>query len=116
MGQHNKPSALLGVAPYDDDSGKRGRAPIRGGRRRSATHSTWLPGARPHNPALKAFYRRLIAKGKKAKVALVACMRKLIVILNIMIAAANGIQRYAVLTARTPRSAFGRAPARPTDR
>jgi transposase len=35
---------------------------------------------------LKAFYRRLIAKGKKAKVALVACMRKLIVILNIMIA------------------------------
>ena len=39
-----------------------------------------------HNPVLKAFYRRLVAKGKEKKVGLVACTRKLIVILNIMIA------------------------------
>ena len=39
-----------------------------------------------NNPVFKAFYQRLIAKGKPPKVALVACMRKLIVILNIMIA------------------------------
>jgi transposase len=42
---------------------------------------------RPHpNPVLKAFYLRLIAKGKKPKVALIACMRKLILILNTLIA------------------------------
>ena len=45
-----------------------------------------LGAATRHNPVLKAFYDRLIAKGKEKKVALVACMRKLIVILNIMIA------------------------------
>ncbi len=82
-------SALLGVAPYDDDSGKRrGERQIKGGRRRvrNLFYMACLGAATRHNPALKAFYRRLIAKGKKAKVALVACMRKLIVILNIMIA------------------------------
>ena len=41
--------------------------------------------ATQNNPVLKAFYDRLIAKGKKPKVALVACMRKLIIILNTMI-------------------------------
>ena len=45
-----------------------------------------LGAATQHNPVLKAFYQRLIAKGKKPKVALIACMRKLIVILNTMIA------------------------------
>ena len=82
-------SALLGVAPYDDDSGKRrGERQIKGGRRkvRNLFYMACLGAATRHNPVLKAFYRRLIAKGKKAKVALVACMRKLIVILNIMIA------------------------------
>jgi transposase len=82
-------SALLGVAPYDDDSGKRqGGRQIKGGRRkvRNLFYMACLGAATRHNPALKAFYRHLIAKGKKAKVALVACMRKLIVILNIMIA------------------------------
>jgi transposase len=82
-------SALLGVAPYDDDSGKRrGERQIKGGRRR-ARNQFYMPcmgAATRHNPMLMAFYDRLIAKGKKAKVALVACMRKLIVILNIMIA------------------------------
>ena len=45
-----------------------------------------MGAATQHNPVLKAFYDRLIAKGKLKKVALVACMRKMIVILNIMIA------------------------------
>jgi transposase len=57
-----------------------------------------MGAATRHNPVLKAFYRRLIAKGKKPKVALVACMRKLIVILNIMIARREKwhANRYAV--------------------
>ena len=45
-----------------------------------------MGAATRHNPALKAFYRRLVAKGKPAKVAIIACMRKLIVILNTMLA------------------------------
>ena len=94
-------SALLGVAPYDDDSGKRrGERQIKGGRRkvRNLFYMACLGAATRHNPVLKAFYRRLIAKGKKAKVALVACMRKLIVILNIMIARGEkwDANRYAV--------------------
>jgi transposase len=82
-------AALLGVAPCDDDSGKRrGERQIKGGRRkvRNLFYMACLGAATRHNPVLKAFYGRLIAKGKKKKVALVACMRKLIVILNIMIA------------------------------
>lgn len=81
-------AALLGVAPYDDDSGqRRGERHIRGGRRwlRNAIYMPCLGAATQNNPALKAFYDRLIAKGKEPKVALVACMRKLIVILNTMI-------------------------------
>jgi transposase len=82
-------AALVGVAPYDDDSGKRrGERHIKGGRRwvRNAIYMPCL-GAAPHNnPVLKAFYQRLIAKGKEPKVALVACMRKLIIILNTLIA------------------------------
>ncbi len=82
-------AALLGVAPYDDDSGKRrGERQIKDGRRkvRNLFYMACLGAATRHNPVLKAFYRRLIAKGKEKKVALVACMRKLIVILNTMIA------------------------------
>jgi transposase len=95
-------SALLGVAPYDDDSGKRqGQRQIKGGRRkvRNLFYMACLGAATRHNPVLKAFYRRLIAKGKKPKVALVACMRKLIVILNIMIARGKkwDASRYAVV-------------------
>jgi transposase len=91
LGQVSKEaiSALLGVAPFDDDSGKRhGERHIKGGRRkvRNVFYMACVGAATRHNPVLKAFYRRLIAKGKKPKVALVACMRKLIVILNIMIA------------------------------
>ena len=82
-------AALLGVAPYDDDSGKRrGERQIKGGRRRvrNLFYMACLGAAARHNPVLKAFYRRLLANGKEPKVALVACMRKLIVILNTMIA------------------------------
>jgi transposase len=82
-------AALLGAAPYDDDSGKRhGERHIKGGRRwvRNAIYMPCVGAATQNSPVLKAFYHRLIAKGKKPKVALVACMRKLIVILNTMIA------------------------------
>jgi transposase len=78
---------LLGVAPFDDDSGKRrGHRHIQGGRRklRCLLFTPILGAATRHNPVLKACYRRLIAKGKAHKVALVACMRKLVCILNIM--------------------------------
>ena len=81
-------AALLGIAPYDDDSGRRrGERHIKGGRRkvRNLFYMACLGAATRHNPVLKAFYCRLIAKGKERKVALVACMRKLIVILNTMI-------------------------------
>jgi transposase len=82
-------ASLLGVAPYDDDSGKRrGERHIKGGRRkvRNLFYMACVGASTRHNPVLKAFYRRLIAKGKQPKVALTACMRKLIVILNTMIA------------------------------
>lgn len=82
-------AALIGLAPYDDDSGKRrGGRHIRGGRRwvRNAIYMPCLGAATQNNPVLKAFYQRLIARGKEPKVALVACMRKLIIILNTMIA------------------------------
>jgi transposase len=82
-------AALLGAAPYDDDSGKRrGERHIKGGRRwvRNAIYMPCLGAATQNNPVLKAFYHRLIAKGKEPKVALVACMRKLIIILNTMLA------------------------------
>jgi transposase len=82
-------AALIGVAPYDDDSGKRrGERHIKGGRRwvRNAIYMPCIGAATLNNPVLKAYYQRLIAKGKEPKVAIIACMRKLIVILNTMIA------------------------------
>jgi transposase len=82
-------TALIGLAPYDDDSGKRrGERHIKGGRRwvRNAIYMPCLGAATQNNPVINAFYERLIAKGKEPKVALVACMRKLIVILNVLIA------------------------------
>lgn len=80
-------SALAGVAPFNRDSGRyQGKRSIFGGRRetRSALYMAALVGAR-HNPVLRAFYQRLRARGKSGKVALVACMRKLLTILNVMI-------------------------------
>ena len=82
-------AALAGLAPYDDDSGKRrGERHIKGGRRwvRNAIYMPCVGAATQNNPVLTDYYQRLIAKGKEPKVALIACMRKLIVILNTMIA------------------------------
>lgn len=77
-------AALVGVAPINCDSGRsRGRRVIAGGRAtvRTALYMAALVATRC-NPVIAAYYRQLRTKGKPAKVALVACMRKLIVILN----------------------------------
>jgi transposase len=77
-------AALIGVAPMNDDSGKRrGSRAICGGRRgvRNVLYVATLSAVR-YNPEIGAFYRKLRADGKKAKVALVACMRKIVTILN----------------------------------
>ncbi|MDP8900102.1 MAG: IS110 family transposase [Actinomycetota bacterium] len=77
-------SALVGVAPLNRDSGTlRGRRSVWGGRARvrEALYMGALIASR-HNPTIRAFYARLLAAGKPKKVALVACMRKLLVILN----------------------------------
>jgi transposase len=79
-------SKLVGVAPLADDSGQqRGRRRIWGGRAdvRAVVYMATLSAIR-HNPVLRAFYQRLIAAGKLPKVAIVACMRKLLTILNAM--------------------------------
>ena len=79
-----KIAALVGVAPINRDSGTfRGRRMVMGGRAsvRTALYMPTLTAIR-HNPALQAFYQRLIGRGRPAKVAITACMRKLLVILN----------------------------------
>ncbi len=80
-------AALVGVAPFNCDSGSfRGRRRVWGGRShlRSVLFMATLASTR-YNPVIKTFYERLRASGKPAKVALTACMRKLLVILNAMI-------------------------------
>jgi transposase len=80
-------SALVGVAPLNRDSGKmRGSRSIWGGRAnvRSVLYMGTLAAVR-YNPVIKAFYERLLSQGKLKKVALVACMHKLLRILNAMI-------------------------------
>ena len=77
-------SALVGVAPLNRDSGTlRGQRTIWGGRAevRATLYMATLSATR-YNPAIKAFYERLIAAGKLPKVALTACMHKLLIILN----------------------------------
>jgi len=79
-------AALVGVAPMACDSGKmRGRRQIRGGRfeLRRALYMAAM-AAKRYNPLIKPFYDRLIAAGKQRKVAITACMRKLLCILNAM--------------------------------
>ncbi len=81
---HKRLCALVGVAPFNRDSGQRsgkreawgGRAPVR-----AVLYMSALVATR-HNPAIKEFYERLLSAGKPKKVALVACMRKLLTILN----------------------------------
>lgn len=82
-----KIAALVGVAPFNRDSGRlRGKRCIWGGRRtvRSTLYMATLAATR-FNPVIKTFYRRLLAAGKLKKVALTACMRKLLTILNAMV-------------------------------
>ncbi len=77
---------LVGVAPLNQDSGlHRGKRRIWGGRAelRSVLYMAAMTGIR-HNPMLRKFYKRLCAAGKPRKVALTACMRKLITVLNVM--------------------------------
>ncbi len=89
---HKRLAALVGVAPLNRDSGTfRGRRGIWGGRAdvRAALYMGALVATR-RNPVVREFYERLLAAAKPKKVALVACMRKLLLILN------------AVLKHRTP--------------
>ncbi len=89
LGQLNsKPIArLVGVAPINHDSGKhRGKRSIQGGRTsvRCGLYMATFVATRC-NPVIRSFYQRLIARGKCHNVALIACMRKLLVIINAMI-------------------------------
>jgi len=80
-------SALVGVAPFADDSGSRqGRRSTRGGRRplRSTLYMATVAALRS-NPVLKAFAKNLRRNGKRGKVVIIACMRKLVVIMNTMV-------------------------------
>jgi transposase len=89
LGQLNRHqiSALAGLAPFNHDSGKyHGRRAICGGRVqvRSALYMAALTATRC-NPVIRPFYQRLRADGKPCKVAIIACMRKLLVIINTLI-------------------------------
>lgn len=80
-------AALVGVAPFNRDSGRwRGERTTWGGRAsvRAALYMASLVASR-HNPVIRSFYQRLVEAGKPKKVALTACMRKLLVILNAMV-------------------------------
>lgn len=82
--EHKSLTALAGLAPFSKDSGRqRGYRRIRGGRPvvRTCLYMAALSATR-YNPELRAFYQRLRARGKPGKVALVAVMRKLLIILN----------------------------------
>jgi transposase len=89
LGQLNRRAiaALVGVAPFSRDSGRfRGKRHIWGGRAavRSLLYMATLSALRS-NPPIRAYYHHLLAKGKPKKVAIVACMRKLLVCLNAMV-------------------------------
>ncbi len=80
-------SALAGLAPFNCDSGKHvGKRKIWGGRQsiRAALYMAALVASR-HNPVISSFYQRLLKAGKAKKLALTACMRKLLTILNAMV-------------------------------
>ena len=89
MGSLNRKqiAALVGVAPLNRDSGTlRGKRTIWGGRAqvRTTLYMAALAAAR-HDPLIRSFYQRLLAAGKAKKLALTACMRKLLTILNAML-------------------------------
>lgn len=89
LGQLNRRriAALAGLAPYNNDSGpRRGKRAIRGGRPevRAMLYMATISATR-FNPAIRAFYQRLVDAGKLKKVALIACARKLLTALNAML-------------------------------
>lgn len=89
LGQLNrqKIAALVGVAPFNQDSGpKKGKRRIFGGRSgvRRTLYMAAL-SATKFNPVIRAFYEKLLRRGKEKKVALTACMRKLLVIINALV-------------------------------
>jgi transposase len=87
MMDRKKIAALVGVAPMNSDSGrKRGYRKTKGGRGdvRSVLYMSTLVATR-HNPLLRSQYQQLLKRGKLKKVALVACMRKFLTILNAML-------------------------------
>jgi len=80
-------AALVGVAPFNRDTGRlRGKRSIYGGRAhvRATLYMATLVASR-HNPVIRDFYERLLAAGKPKKLALTACMRRLLTILNAML-------------------------------
>jgi len=80
-------AALVGVAPFNKDSGrKRGKRKTKGGRAgiRRVLYMASLSACK-HNPIIQAYYQKLIKRGKEKKVALVACMRKILTIINALI-------------------------------
>jgi transposase len=81
-------AALVGVAPFSRDSGRmRGRRTVWGGRARlrACLYMAAVAAARGSNPVIAGFYKRLRLAGKPAKLALTACLRKLVVTLNAML-------------------------------
>jgi len=84
---HRKIAALCGLAPFNHDSGRmKGKRRIRGGRApiRTMMYMAMLCAIQ-HNPVMKRFYEKLVSQGKHSKVAITACMRKMITILNAMV-------------------------------
>jgi transposase len=89
LGQHDRKimAALVGVAPFNNDSGyRKGKRRVKGGRSavRTVLYMATISATR-FNPVIKAFYEHLLKMGKLKKVAIVACMRKLLTILNAML-------------------------------
>ncbi len=88
-------AALVGVAPFNHDSGRmRGKRRIRGGRTsvRNVLYMAILTATRC-NPIIRTFYNRLVQSGKEKKVAIVACMRKLLTILNAILRNSSALAR-----------------------
>ena len=84
---NRKVAALCGLAPFNRDSGQmKGKRRIKGGRApiRTVLYMAML-SAIQHNPVMKSFYQKLVAQGKHKKVAITACMRKMMTILNTMV-------------------------------
>jgi transposase len=104
-----KLAALVGVAPFDDDSGQQSnRRIIKGGRPhvRSALYMAALSGIRC-NPVLSAHYKHLTDSGKPPKVALVACMRKLLIHLNAVLAKAQNTLEQSTPNTPAPQNRDG---------